>query len=91
MRKNLVASLLIAASAAFVAPAFASSGYGPEPSYKPLVGAPASQRGQSVQTITAEKAATTAGTQAYGGAKDTTSESGRRISAKDERSMYSHN
>jgi hypothetical protein len=91
MKKNLIASLLMAAGAALAAPAFASSGFGPEPSYQPLVGAPASQRGQSAQTITAENAATTAGTNAYGGAKDTASQSGRRISASDERSMYSHN
>jgi hypothetical protein len=91
MKKNLIASLLIAAGAALAVPAFASSGFGPEPSYKPLVGAPASQRGQSAQTIAAENATATAGTNAYGGAKDTVSQSGRRISASDERSMYSHN
>jgi hypothetical protein len=31
MNKNLIAALLVAASAALAAPAFASSGYGPEP------------------------------------------------------------
>jgi hypothetical protein len=91
MKKPLVAALSIAAGAALAAPAFASSGWGPAPSYKPLVGAPASQRGQSAQTIAADKAGATAGTNAYGGAKDTASQSGRRISASDERSMYSHN
>jgi hypothetical protein len=35
-------------------PAFAS-GYGPAPFYQPSVGAPASQRGQSAQTIIAER------------------------------------
>ena len=91
MKKNLIASLLIAVGAAVAAPAFASSGFGPEPSYKPLVGAPASQRGQSAQTIAAENATAKADTNAYGGAKDTVSQSGRHISASDERSMYSHN
>jgi hypothetical protein len=91
MQKTLIVTLLIAAGAALAAPAFASSGFGPEPSYKPLVGAPASQRGQSAQTIAAETAGATSGANAYGGAKDAVSQSGHRISASDERSMYSHN
>lgn len=47
MNKTLIASLLVAVAAAVAAPAFASSGYGPAPSYNPQVGAPSSQRGQS--------------------------------------------
>ena len=54
MNRHLITALLIAASAAVAAPAFASSGYGPAPSYNPIAGAPASQRGQSAQTVAAE-------------------------------------
>jgi hypothetical protein len=42
MKKNLLASLLIAATASIAVPAFAS-GYGPAPSYRPQV----SQSGSS--------------------------------------------
>ena len=91
MNKTLIASLLVAVSAALAAPAFASSGYGPAPSYNPLVGAPASQRGQSAQTIAAEKASSNdANTSAYGGVKSTTTQSGERAQANDARSTYSH-
>jgi hypothetical protein len=56
MKTKLVAAALLAAlSASLAAPAFAS-GYGPAPFYKPTVGAPTSQRGQSVQTPTREPA-----------------------------------
>src|SRR5471032_1976780 len=71
MNKNLIAALLVAASAALAAPAFASSGYGPAPSYNPSVGAPASQRGQSVQTVAAEQAQAKANATSYGGVQDT--------------------
>jgi hypothetical protein len=89
MNKTLIASLLVAVSTALAAPAFASSGYGPAPSYNPLVGAPASQRGQSAQTIAAEKASSIANT-SYGGVKSTTTQSGERTQANDARSTYSH-
>ena len=56
MKRNLIATLLIAASATLAAPAFAS-GYGPAPHYRPDTGAPASQRGVSAQTFAAEEAA----------------------------------
>ncbi|CAN7496831.1 MULTISPECIES: hypothetical protein [unclassified Caballeronia] len=91
MNKNLIAALLVAASAALAAPAFASSGYGPAPSYNPSVGAPASQRGQSVQTVAAERAQANANTTSYGGVQDTQSQSGSRVSLSNERSLYSHN
>jgi hypothetical protein len=92
MNKNLIAALLVAASAALAAPAFASSGYGPAPSYNPTVGAPASQRGQSVQTVAAEQAQANANaTSSYGGVQDTQSQSGSRVNLSNERSLYSHN
>jgi hypothetical protein len=91
MNKNLIAALLVAASAALAAPAFASSGYGPAPSYNPSVGAPASQRGQSVQTVAAEQAQANANATSYGGVQDTQSQSGSRVNLSNERSLYSHN
>ncbi|MDP9156311.1 MAG: hypothetical protein M3O74_18945 [Pseudomonadota bacterium] len=91
MNKTLIASLLIAVSAAVAAPAFASSGYGPAPSYNPLVGAPESQRGQSAQSIAADSAQQYADSRAYGGVKSTNTESGNRVQANDTRSIYSHN
>jgi hypothetical protein len=74
MNKNLLASLVVAVSALAAVPAFAS-GYGPAPSYRPLVGAPASQQGQSAQTIAAESARSNDVT-AYGGSKATLGQSG---------------
>jgi hypothetical protein len=91
MNKTLIASLLVAVSAALAAPAFASSGYGPAPSYNPQVGAPSSQRGQSAQTIAAENAATNAGASAYGGVRSTVTQSGDRAQANDTSSISSHN
>ena len=72
MKKNLLASLLIAASASIAVPAFAS-GYGPAPSYRPSVGAPASLQGQNTQTIAAQN---NADANAYGGARTSVSQSG---------------
>ena len=91
MKKNLIATLLIATSAALAAPAFASSGYGPAPSYNPLAGAPESQRGQSAQTIEAQNAQQNGDSRAYGGVKNTNTESGSRVQTNDTRSIYSHN
>jgi hypothetical protein len=80
MKTKILAALLVAASATLAAPAFAS-GYGPAPFYHPTVGAPASQRGESVQTVAAERAATD-GNSAYGGVNDQASESGHPHFAK---------
>lgn len=69
MKTKLIVALLVALSASAAAPAFAS-GYGPAPFYKPSVGAPASQRGQSEQTVAAERSdanAATGSQDAYGG------------------------
>lgn len=91
MNKTLIASLLVAVSVAVAAPAFASSGYGPAPSYNPLVGAPASQRGQSAQTIAAENAGAKADAASYGGVQNGSTQSGRRVQMIDTHSLYSHN
>jgi len=74
MKTKFIAALLVAASASVAAPAFAS-GYGPAPFYRPDVGAPASQRGVSDQTVTAERAQQQ-GDVAYGGVAATASQSG---------------
>ena len=79
MNRNLIASVLVVVSAAVAAPAFASSGYGPAPSYNPAAGAPASQRGQSAQTIAVEQAAYGTNGSAYGGVVNVVSESGGRV------------
>ena len=91
MNKHFIGAAIIAISAAIAAPAFASSGYGPAPSYNPTVGAPASQRGQSVQTVAAENAQANANATSYGGVQDTQSQSGSRVSVSNEKSLYSHN
>jgi hypothetical protein len=75
MKTKLIAAVLIAASAAIAAPAFAS-GYGPAPHYNPTVGAPASQQGQNSQTLAAE--AQQANANAYGGVHAGTSQAGNR-------------
>jgi hypothetical protein len=87
MKRNLLATLLIAASATLAAPAFAS-GYGPAPSYRPAVGAPASQQGPSAQTIAAEQATSGRDSRAYGGSRDTLSQAGSRAQASDTNSIY---
>ena len=58
MTNKLIAALLVAACVSIAAPAFAS-GYGPAPFYRPSVAAPASQQGQSAQTVAAERASAT--------------------------------
>jgi hypothetical protein len=75
MTNKIIAALLVAASATLAAPAFAS-GYGPAPFYRPAVGAPASQQGQSVQTVAVERAAADAN--AYGGVNGASTQSGNR-------------
>lgn len=89
MKSKLVAALLIAATTSIAAPAFAS-GYGPAPSYRPSVGAPASQRGQSAQTVAAEQNGSTAGSvnDSYGGVVGSSSESGSRAAAVSSGRLY---
>jgi hypothetical protein len=77
MKTKLIAAVLFAVSAAVAAPAFAS-GYGPAPFYHPTVGAPASQRGVSAQTVAAEKQQADDNAVAYGGVQSGSNESGNR-------------
>jgi hypothetical protein len=91
MKSKLLAALLIAAATSIAAPAFAS-GYGPAPSYRPSVGAPASQRGQSAQTVAAEHDSSAAGSvnNSYGGVVASSSESGSRQAAGSFGRLYSN-
>lgn len=90
MRNKLLAALLVAATTSIAAPAFAS-GYGPAPSYRPSVGAPASQRGQSAQTVAADRNNSAVGSanDSYGGAVASSSESGSRQPAASIGNLYS--
>jgi hypothetical protein len=90
MKSKLIVTLLIASSASLAAPAFAS-GYGPAPYYRPDVGAPASQAGQSAQTLAAEAAQ--AGMMdekraGVGGDEAMTTQSGRRAPADRQGPVY---
>ncbi|KAA1002485.1 hypothetical protein FVF58_37670 [Paraburkholderia panacisoli] len=90
MNRNLIASLLVVATAAVAAPAFAGSGYGPAPSYNPLFGAPASQRGQNAQTVAAEQAAYGENGNAYGGVASVLSNSGSRAQRVSGQALFAH-
>jgi hypothetical protein len=88
MKTKFIVSLLVALSAAVAAPAFAS-GYGPANSYQPSVGAPASQRGQSTQTLAAEDAS--AGSQeGYGGVGAGQSQSAGHATLSATDRLFSH-
>ncbi|MGA3251471.1 MAG: hypothetical protein ABSD12_25525 [Paraburkholderia sp.] len=89
MKTKFLAAVLIAASATVAAPAFAS-GYGPAPFYNPNVGAPASQRGQSVQTVAAEEASHSGSNSAYGGVNEQTTQSGTDASVSSTASLFRH-
>jgi hypothetical protein len=86
MKTKILACLLVATSLSIAAPAFAS-GYGPAPSYNPEVGAPASQRGPSAQTIAAEQAGQAANSE-RGGVSEQTAQSGNRAPAPGSHSIY---
>ncbi|MDJ1165788.1 hypothetical protein QHI69_28200 [Burkholderia gladioli pv. gladioli] len=89
----LIAAIVAAGIAA--APAAFASGYGPAPHYNPFAGAPASQRGQSAQTLHAEAAqwmidqADVAKT-SYGAEGHAGAESGARLAPVDTASLYAH-
>lgn len=85
MNTKLIAAVLVAVSASIAAPAFAS-GYGPAPSYRPSVGAPASQQGQNAQTVAAERAQSESS--AYGGVKSVSSQSGTREATSGPQSVF---
>jgi hypothetical protein len=89
MKTKLIVALLVAVSASAVAPAFAS-GYGPAPAYKDSIGAPASQRGQSVQTLGAERDAATDSQAAYGGVAQDRTGAGSRAAVTPGDNLYSH-
>jgi hypothetical protein len=74
MKTKIIAALLVAASAAIAAPAFAA-GYNAAPSYQPSAGAPASQQDQNAQPAAAERAAANTHS-SYGGTSDQTTQSG---------------
>jgi hypothetical protein len=83
MKRNLLATLLIAASATIAAPAFAS-GYGPAPFYRPAAGAPTSQQGPQAQAIAAEEQANGVNATAFGGSHDTVAQSGNRAQSNND-------
>jgi hypothetical protein len=88
MKSKILVALLIAATTSVAVPAFAS-GYGPAPSYRPSVGAPASQRGQSAQTVATERnEAVGSINDSYGGVVASSSESGFRQPAKSVGRVY---
>ena len=86
MRNKIIASMLVAASFSFAAPVFAS-GYGPAPFYRPADGAPASQRGQSTDTVASESAVVDT-RESYGG--DTTIHTQSGSATKIARETYHH-
>jgi hypothetical protein len=89
MKTKLIAALLVAVSAAVAAPAFAS-GYGPAPFYRPSVGAPVSQRGESAVAIAAQRnsADNTAVDTSYGGVIGASSQSGSRQAFEGPSNLY---
>lgn len=87
MKAKLAAVLLAALSASAAAPAFAS-GYGPAPFYRPSVGAPASQRGPSAQTVAANTDEADGSRAAYGGVAYGHSESGARLAVAARNDLY---
>jgi hypothetical protein len=86
MKTKLIVALLIAVSGSATAPAFAS-GYGPAPFYKPSVGAPASQSGQSARTIATERDVT-GSEEAYGGAVSGLSQAGSHVAVTSRDSLF---
>ena len=89
MKTKLIVALLVAVSASVAAPAFAS-GYGPAPFYKPSDGAPASQNGQSLRTVAAERESAATPEKAYGGSVSGLSESGSRVTVTLRDNLFAH-
>jgi uncharacterized membrane protein len=89
MKARHLVSILLAVSASISVPAFAS-GYGPAPFYSPHVGAPVSQRGQSVQTLAAERGDASIEQQGYGGTAPDRLQWGVRSSLESNQSLYAH-
>ncbi|KAA0998069.1 hypothetical protein FVF58_46060 [Paraburkholderia panacisoli] len=89
MRTKLIVALLAPVLASATAPAFAG-GYGPAPFYKPSVGAPASQSGQSMRTVAAERDNVTGSEEAYGGAVSGLSQAGSHVAVTPRDSLFAH-
>jgi len=87
MKTKLIVALFAALSAFAAVPAFAS-GYGPAPAYRPTVGAPDSQRGQSLQTLAA--AGDSAAQAGYGGTLASRSEMGSRVTVTHRDTLFAH-
>ena len=87
MKTKLIVALLVAVSASVAAPAFAS-GYGPAPFYKPSVGAPASQSGQSARTVAAERDDVAGSQQAYGGVVAGLSQAGSHAAVTSRNNLF---
>jgi hypothetical protein len=86
---GFISALIVAFSASAAAPAFAS-GYGPAPSYRPSVGAPASQRGQNVQTVAGERANAVGVQGGYGGVVAEGTEAGGRVVKTSGDGLFAH-
>lgn len=89
MKTKLIVALLVAVSVSVAAPAFAS-GYGPAPFYKPSVGAPASQSGQSLRTVAAERDDAAGPEKAYGGAVSGLSQAGSHVAVTPRDNLFAH-
>ena len=89
MKTKLIVALLVAVSASVAAPAFAS-GNGPAPFYRPAVGAPASQRGQNVQTVATERGDVTGSQEAYGGVVAGLSQAGSHAAVTPGSKLFAH-
>jgi hypothetical protein len=89
MKTKLIAALLVALSASVAAPAFAS-GNGPAPFYRPAVGAPASQRGQNVQTVATERGDVTGSQESYGGVVAGLSQAGSHAAVTPRGNLFAH-
>jgi hypothetical protein len=90
MKSKLIAAGLVASAASLAVPAFAS-GYGPAPYYSPEIGAPASQAGQTAQTLAAEAAQAKAAEESrasVGGDEAMNTQSGHRASADLHEQVY---
>jgi hypothetical protein len=89
MKTKLIVALLVAFSASVAAPAFAS-GYGPAPFYRPAVGAPTSQRGQTVQSVASERGDAAGSQEAYGGVVAGRSQAGSHAAVPSHNNLFAH-
>jgi hypothetical protein len=91
MKRTFFAGLIIATSTVAVVPSAFASGYGPAPFYRPNVGAPASQRGESSQTLAVERMSARDRYAAdVGGVAESNSESGDGMMTSGHAWLYRH-